>query len=178
MTRYKQADFADDDMSSIGSVQLGGGGVSASATHIRYHAAGNSLWRRRTPLERALLSIVGTLLFVVFVLVVLLSARGSREKVLHVEAPHSPCLADTCIHAASDILHAIDPSIDPCDDFYSYACNGWIKNNPVPDGKSLWSTFGKLEQQNQLIIKHVLGAFDPIQLQTTRHNHSRFVIVL
>ena len=43
-----------------------------------------------------------------------------------------------------------------CDDFYAYSCNQWIKNNPIPDGKSMWGTFGKLEQQNQLVVKNVL----------------------
>lgn len=32
-----------------------------------------------------------------------------------------------------------------------------MKANPIPDGKSTWGTFQKLEQQNQLVIKHVLG---------------------
>jgi hypothetical protein len=36
MTRYKQADFAEDDSSSVGSVQLTEG-ISATTTHIRYH---------------------------------------------------------------------------------------------------------------------------------------------
>jgi len=36
MTRYKQADFEEDDSSSVGSVQLTEG-VSATTTHIRYH---------------------------------------------------------------------------------------------------------------------------------------------
>lgn len=67
-----------------------------------------------------------------------------------------PCLEESCIHAASSILHSIDQSIDPCDNFYAYSCNQWIKNNPIPDGKSMWGTFGKLEQQNQLVIKNVL----------------------
>lgn len=80
MTRYKHAEFADDDMSSIGSVQLTGG-VSSSATHIRYHT-GTSLWRRRSPLEKALLLIIATLLFVLFVLVIILSVQGSKEKVI------------------------------------------------------------------------------------------------
>lgn len=51
----------------------------------------------------------------------------------------------------------MDTSIDPCEDFYGYACNGWIKANPIPEGKSSWGTFTKLEQENQLIVKHELG---------------------
>lgn len=67
-----------------------------------------------------------------------------------------PCLNKHCIFAASEILHSIDSTVDPCDDFYAYSCNQWIKNNPIPDGKSMWGTFGKLEQQNQLVVKNVL----------------------
>lgn len=55
------------------------------------------------------------------------------------------------------MLRSIDQSVDPCDDFYAFSCNKWIKNNPIPDGKSMWGTFGKLEQSNQLVVKNVLG---------------------
>lgn len=36
MTRYKQAEFEEDDNSSVGSVQLTGT-TTTNATHIRYH---------------------------------------------------------------------------------------------------------------------------------------------
>ena len=38
-----------------------------------------------------------------------------------------------------------------------YSCGDWIKSNPLPDGKSNWGTFSKLWQDNQSIMRSVLG---------------------
>lgn len=67
------------------------------------------------------------------------------------------CLTPQCVTVASAIINAMDHSVDPCTDFYEYSCGGWVKSNPLPDGKSIWGTFGKLWQENQLIMKNVLG---------------------
>ncbi|KAB0791750.1 hypothetical protein PPYR_03550 [Photinus pyralis] len=158
MTKYKHAEFADDD-TSVGSVQFGEG-ITSSATHIRYYTS-TSMWKKRSLLEKALLILVVTLTFVIMVLAFLLAAADTRIRegtVLNVatNVAHKPCLTKNCIEIASSILQAMDTAADPCEDFYSYSCNGWIKNNPIPEGKSNWGTFMKLEQENQLVVKHVL----------------------
>jgi neprilysin len=67
------------------------------------------------------------------------------------------CLSTACITAAASILQTMDQTVEPCDDFYQYACGGWIKNTMIPEGKSLWGTFGIIEQQNQKVIRKILG---------------------
>ncbi|KAJ8956318.1 hypothetical protein NQ318_015056 [Aromia moschata] len=151
MTKYINADFADDD--SVNSVQLNEG-ISTSATHIRYHPS-STIWRLKSPLEKVLLLLVGVMLFVIFVLAIIIHVAEHRLRE-PTDVRVEPCLNKSCVLIASNILEAMDTTVDPCDDFYSYSCNGWVKANPIPDGKSTWGTFMKLEQQNQLVIKHVL----------------------
>jgi putative endopeptidase len=45
-----------------------------------------------------------------------------------------------------------DTSVDPCDDFYHYACNRWVKDNPVPPDEIYWGSFGKLQLWNTSFV--------------------------
>ena len=57
------------------------------------------------------------------------------------------CTTAQCVLAAADLLQAMDPTADPCQDFFEFACGGWIKKHPIPDSKSRWTQFDILRDE-------------------------------
>jgi len=50
----------------------------------------------------------------------------------------------------------VDKTLDPCQDFYEYACSKWNAANPIPKDQVAWATGGGLEYWNESILREVL----------------------
>jgi putative endopeptidase len=66
-------------------------------------------------------------------------------------------LISSTIRAQSGVdLKSMDPALNPCQNFYLYACGGWKKANPIPPQYSRWGRFNELADRNQQVVRGIL----------------------
>lgn len=160
-------DSMDDDQHLIGNGDTalvfthGGEGehkVRFSATSTSSSAVGsNILWRKKTTV---LVAIIVVLTIICVILLALLTRRGGpgvqNGKEPCSKTKQTTCVTEGCINAAYHIFHSMNRSVDPCENFYEYACGGWVENNPIPESKSFWGVYSVLEEDNERIVKQLL----------------------
>lgn len=67
------------------------------------------------------------------------------------------CLSEECVRTASSLISSMNPSVDPCVNFFEYACGTWNKiHGPIPEDRSSISTFEVLADQQQFILRNLL----------------------
>jgi endothelin-converting enzyme/putative endopeptidase len=63
------------------------------------------------------------------------------------QLPYSPSLD----------LTSMDRAVDPCADFFHYACGAWVKKNPIPPDEARWDVYSKLTYDNEQFLWGILG---------------------
>ncbi|XP_050438919.1 endothelin-converting enzyme homolog isoform X2 [Adelges cooleyi] len=119
-------------------------------------------WKKKTFLEKCFICLM--VFFAVIAFSLLLQIRtlycksSSHYDIEFHSSGQGYCLNETCVTTAAGAIKNMNSKLNPCDNFYNYACSKWIKSNPIPEGRSIWNIFHALEKNNMLIIKNSLEA--------------------
>lgn len=109
-------------------------------------------------MERRRLMCIMTSVCIVIVIIVLIvfltktEIKGESQASTYSNTTQTTCQTLGCIKAARELENFIDPSVDPCDDFYSFACGKFLKDTKIPEDKDQVTVFTRIEEllQNQL----------------------------
>ena len=58
---------------------------------------------------------------------------------------------------AESVRATMDSTVDPCQDFYMYACGGWLKSTQLPPDRPRWGRgFSEIDERNLAVLRGIL----------------------
>ena len=88
----------------------------------------------------------------------------------------SVCNTPECLELAARFKRNMNESMNPCEDFFHFACDGWIRDNPIPPSENEYITFIKKIQANNEKLRNMLedaiGKYDDPVMKAKRYYRS------
>jgi len=79
------------------------------------------------------------------------ATAAAEEAMSSEEAPAEPS------GPLADLLASLDPAADPCQDFYQYACGGWLAEAERPADQVRWvRSFSVIRERNREVVRDLL----------------------
>ncbi|XP_053211835.1 endothelin-converting enzyme homolog isoform X2 [Panonychus citri] len=110
--------------------------------------------------ERGYKTIIISLILIIIILIslqsymIIITAKQSQI----VSTIKNLCLTPGCIKAASSLLSRMDINVDPCHDFYSFACGSFVQMKTVPDSLVTYDMLQQMEEVSTLEMRKLLEA--------------------
>jgi predicted metalloendopeptidase len=103
-------------------------------------------------------------LLAVAVLTLAAAAQTGSSKQAQTNSQSSSTESKPVTRPKSFDIDAMDKAVDPCTDFFEYACGTWRKKNPIPPDQARWGRFNELAEYNRQVLHDILekaAANDP-----------------
>eukprot|EP00698_Gefionella_okellyi_P005480 TRINITY_DN15010_c0_g1_i1.p1 TRINITY_DN15010_c0_g1~~TRINITY_DN15010_c0_g1_i1.p1 ORF type:complete len:730 (-),score=147.21 TRINITY_DN15010_c0_g1_i1:118-2307(-) len=141
---------ADDDDVEMQAMQ-------ASPTEEKRH----DLWSARQPpsSNRIMFITIGAVSFVLFAMLVWQlslskSMQSTLDSIVSANNGGSSAFDDAL---GREVLAVMDPNTSPCDDFFQFACGGWLARTSIPSDRSGWTrSFSEIDERNERILKSIV----------------------
>ncbi|KAG5331816.1 ECE1 enzyme, partial [Acromyrmex charruanus] len=116
-----------------------------SQNHLVPIRSRKTFFKKKSQISNLLLIILFVLVGALSITVMILAVLYACKNMMKI------CDSEDCVRIAASLKESMNESVDPCDDFYQYACGRWPQEHPIPDSSLTNSWFS--ERSNRMYRK-------------------------